>query len=86
MQIEAVIMTMTTMIFVSIHPSLVTCWLIESLTEGGTQPGSGDDERDDDDSSVSSVKKKQETSFYTLHKLKMSFSIFHTTAAISFLN
>ena len=27
-----------------------------SLTEGETQPGSGDEERDDDDSSVSSVK------------------------------
>lgn len=40
-----------------------------SLTEGETQPGSGDEERDEDDSSVSSVKNDKHPFKVSQHSL-----------------
>ena len=52
-------MMITTLVYVvSLNSNIhLTCWLIESRTEDGTQPGSEDDECEDD-SSVSSVFKR----------------------------
>ena len=39
----------------------ITIWLIESLTEEETQPGSGDDDLEEEESSVSSVQNESQS-------------------------
>ena len=46
-----------------------TCWLMESLTEEGTQLGSGDEEPDEDDRVVMSVLQRKKKLFCLTLKL-----------------